>query len=96
MLIPKKVKIKGFRGFLKEKEFSFNLPMILLFGENHYGKSSTLNAIEWCLFGNECTGKNTGIRERIDWEIRNRNLPRKDEVWVEIELEDENKNNYCV
>jgi len=96
MLIPKKVKIKGFRGFLKEKEFSFNLPMILFFGENHYGKSSTLNAIEWGLFGNECIGKNTGIRERIDWEIRNRNLPQKDEVWVEIELEDENKNYYCV
>lgn len=96
MLNLKNLKIKGFRGYIQEKEFSFDTPVVLLFGENHRGKSSTLNAIEWCLFGNECTGKNTGIRERIDWEIRNRNLPSKDEVFVELELEAENKMTYKI
>lgn len=90
MLGIKKLKIKGFRGYVEEKEFSLETPVILLFGENHRGKSSTLNAIEWCLFGNECIGSNTGIRERIDWEIRNRNLPSRDEVFVELELTDGN------
>lgn len=96
MLSLKNLKIKGFRGYIQDKEFSFDTPVVLLFGENHHGKSSTLNAIEWCLFGNECTGKNTGIRERIDWEIRNRNLPSKDEVFVELELETENKMTYKI
>lgn len=96
MFSIKNLKIKGFRGYVEEKEFFFETPVILLFGENHRGKSSALNAIEWCLFGNECIGKNTGIRERIDWEIRNRNLPSKDEVFVELELEDENNSVYKV
>src|SRR6266542_1354279 len=49
------------------------MPVTLLFGENGTGKSSTLNAIEWCLFGTkECTGAGTGIRERLRWQIENR------------------------
>ena len=92
MFTIKNLKIKGFRGYMDEKEFAFNKPITILSGENHCGKSSTLNAIEWCLFGNECIGKNTGIRERIDWEIPNRNLGSRSDVFVELELEDENKN----
>ncbi|MEM5831274.1 MAG: AAA family ATPase [candidate division WOR-3 bacterium] len=67
----KTLKVKGFRGFLKESEFDF-APVTILFGPNGTGKSSTLNAIEWCLWGRKCMGKDTGIRERIDWEIKNR------------------------
>jgi len=96
MLNIKKLKIKGFRGYIDEREFSFETPIILLFGENHRGKSSTLNAIEWCLFGNECIGEKTGIRERINWEIPNRNLTSKDEVFVELEMGDENGNVYKI
>lgn len=70
-----RLKIRGFRGFVDEQEFLFDKPVVLLCGENHRGKSSTLNGIEWCLFGDECIGKKTGIRERIDWEIANRYLP---------------------
>ncbi|MEO0072892.1 MAG: AAA family ATPase, partial [candidate division WOR-3 bacterium] len=81
---------------MEEKEFSFENPVILLFGENHRGKSSTLNAIEWCLFGSECIGATTGIRERINWEIRNRNLRSDDPVFVELELTDESNNTYKV
>ncbi|MBI4329887.1 MAG: AAA family ATPase [Chloroflexi bacterium] len=67
-----RLKVSGFRGFVREKEFVFDQPVVLLFGENHRGKSSTLNAVEWCLFGDECVGKKTGIRERVGWEIANR------------------------
>lgn len=94
MFTIKKLKIKGFRGYMDEKEFAFNNPITIFSGENHRGKSSTLNAIEWCFFGNECAGKNTGIRERIDWEIPNRNLGSGTDVYVKVELEDENKSSY--
>ncbi|HOC02982.1 MAG TPA: AAA family ATPase, partial [bacterium] len=80
----KNIKTKGFRGFVDEKEFELSSPITILFGENGKGKSSVLNAIEWCLFGKESTGQNTGIRERIDWEIKNR-VSR--ECYVELEME---------
>lgn len=67
-----RLKIRDFRGFTDEQELKFDQPVVLLFGENHRGKSSTLNAVEWCLFGEKCVGKKTGIRERIGWEIPNR------------------------
>lgn len=96
MLTLKRLKIKGFRAYMEDKEFFFDNPMILLFGENHRGKSSTLNAIEWCLFGNECIGAKSGIRERIDWEIPNRHLGSSPDVSVELELEDENNHSYKI
>ncbi|MCX7943940.1 MAG: AAA family ATPase [Deltaproteobacteria bacterium] len=84
----KKLKVKAFRGFVSEKEFEF-APVTIFFGSNGKGKSSTLNAIEWCLFGKDCIGKNTDIRERIDWEIKNRSS--KEDPLVEIELENGNR-----
>jgi len=81
---------------MEDKAFVFDNPIILLFGENHRGKSSTLNAIEWCLFGNECIGVKSGIRERIDWEIPNRHLGPRPFVSVELELEDENSHSYKI
>lgn len=77
--------VQGFRGFRDTEEFVFDRPATLFCGDNHSGKSSGLNALEWCLFGKECTGKETGIRERIGWDIPNRHLPAP-EVRVELEL----------
>src|SRR5262249_47541262 len=56
-------------------------------GENHCGKSSTLNALEWCLLGDQCKGKETSIRERVGWIISNQYLERPD-VLVELRLTD--------
>ncbi len=81
-----RLKVFGFRGFVGEQEFTFDRPVTLLCGENHRGKSSTLNAVEWCLFGEDCVGKKTGIRERIGWEITNRYL-QQGEVSVTAEFE---------
>lgn len=96
MIVLKKIKIRGFRGYIDEKELSLDAPVVLLFGENHCGKSSTLNAIEWCLYGGKCVGKDTGIRERINWEIKNRKLTSGDDVFVELLLEDRNGNSYKI
>lgn len=97
MLSLNRLKIKGFRAYTEEQEFIFDNPMILLFGENHCGKSSTLNAIEWCLFGNnECIGEKTGIRERVGWVVPNLTLEDNSEVFVELELKDENNQIYKI
>lgn len=96
MVTLKRLRIKGFRAYMEDKEFVFDNPVILLFGDNGTGKSSTLNAIEWCLFGNECIGAKSGIRERIDWEIPNRNLGPSADISVELELEDENAHAYKI
>lgn len=86
MLVLKKLKVAGFRGYSQKQEISLDATATILFGENHCGKSSTLNAIEWCLFGDACKGKDTGIRERVGWEFLNRHL-QIPEVQVELELE---------
>jgi len=47
----KSVEIKGFRGFNEPSTVNFNSPVVFLFGRNGVGKSSTLESIEWCLYG---------------------------------------------
>jgi DNA repair exonuclease SbcCD ATPase subunit len=89
MLTLTNLKVRGFRGFRGDEEFDFASPATLLFGENHFGKSSTLNAVEWALFGDDCLGTRTGIRERVGWEIANRHLPATDVV-AEVVLDGPN------
>ncbi len=71
----KEVSIKGFRGYGdEERTLDLTAPVTILFGGNRSGKSSTLNAIEWALYGKEVTGKGaTGIVERKrGWLVVNR------------------------
>jgi DNA repair exonuclease SbcCD ATPase subunit len=89
MLSLKKLRVRGFRGIRDTVEFDLDQSAVLLFGENHCGKSSTLNAIEWGLFGDACIGNQTGIRERIDWQVANLHMADPD-VLVEMELADAN------
>jgi exonuclease SbcC len=89
-----RLKIRSFRGFADAQELNFDQPVVLLCGENHRGKSSTLNAVEWCLFGENCVGKKTGIRERIGWEISNRYVSGES-VLVEAEFKSP-EGNYVV
>jgi DNA repair exonuclease SbcCD ATPase subunit len=89
MITITKVKVKGFRGFTDDdQEFDLSSPITILFGGNGKGKSSLLNSIEWCVFGNECIGKNTGIRERVYWEVKNRNTKV---CYVELEIKENDK-----
>jgi len=87
MIDLKSLKASGFRAFTREVAFEFENPVTLVFGANHLGKSSTLNAIEWCLFGNDCVGTDTGIRERLDFKIPNKNM-KPTSTYVDLVLED--------
>jgi DNA repair exonuclease SbcCD ATPase subunit len=89
MFTLKSLRVCGFRGFLDTDAGHFDLggPITVLFGPNGRGKSSTLNAIEWALFGSECSGTKTDIRERVNWIITNQRAnPGK--VTVELEMQD--------
>lgn len=67
-----KIEVCGFRGFTIKQEIEFGLPLTLVSGGNRSGKSSILNAVEWCLFGSQVAAKEYGeIRERVNWEVRN-------------------------
>jgi len=82
--ILKEITIKGFRGFIKPKTFLTSEPFILFDGPQSSGKSSTLVAIEWGLFGKEIAKKAIGIDERKGWKVRNIN---SDEAQVEMVLQ---------
>ncbi|HLC67417.1 MAG TPA: AAA family ATPase, partial [archaeon] len=45
------IHISGFRGYNKEEIIELNGKSALIFGDNYAGKSSTIGAIEWCMFG---------------------------------------------
>jgi exonuclease SbcC len=71
-----KIEISGFRGFTTKQEIAFGKPLALVYGDNRRGKSSLINAIEWCLFGQEVAAIKYGeIRERDAWEVKNLNSP---------------------
>ncbi|HOR30376.1 MAG TPA: AAA family ATPase, partial [Candidatus Syntrophosphaera thermopropionivorans] len=96
MLTISSLKVQGFRGYTNYQELVFDNDAVFLFGDNHKGKSSTLNAIEWCLFGDESVGGTTGLRERIGWEVPNRNMDPSKETFVELTLKDEQGSEYKV
>ncbi len=89
MLKINAIEIEGFRGFTKNTHIDLSTPVVLLYGGNHQGKSSVLNAIEWCLYGDECIGEKSGIRERVGtgesaWRVVNDNAERS-QVKMKIE-----------
>jgi len=71
MTRPVRLDVRGFRGW-REGTVPLDRPVTLVVGENRGGKSSTLNAIEWCLFGRVVEKKASGIDERADWEVERR------------------------
>ena len=66
---PTALLAENFRGWLGRHELAFGDDLTLLVGTNGAGKSSTLNAVEWCLFGSEIAKKSSGIDERGEWEV---------------------------
>lgn len=97
MFTLKSLRIRDFRGFLDTDAGSFVLdsPITILFGQNGCGKSSTLNAIEWGLFGNECSGTKTNIRERVGWVVANQHA-NPGEVAVELQIHDGLDGDYLI
>jgi DNA repair exonuclease SbcCD ATPase subunit len=55
------LKIEGFRGFTAPQSLYFNGRNVFIFGENGHGKSSIIEAVQWCLFG----GSDIQVRNSI-------------------------------
>jgi predicted ATP-dependent endonuclease of OLD family len=47
----KRIKIAGFRGFNDEQEVELDGDLIIVSGDNHTGKTSLAEALEWLFFG---------------------------------------------
>ena len=82
------VKISRFRGWKNEHRIKLEAPITLIVADNGRGKSSLLNAIEWCLYGAVVTKKGSGIDERQDWELSTRTeMADTEPTRVELEFE---------
>jgi exonuclease SbcC len=69
------LEIGRFRGWHGPVRLELDCPVTAIVAENGRGKSSTVNALEWCLYGDAVIGKSSsGIEERQGWEIRPRNV----------------------
>ena len=85
---PVAITVSRFRGWKNQQRVSLAAPITSVQAENGIGKSSLLNAIEWCLFGARVTIKGSGIDERQGWELRTRTDKSDDEpTTVTVELE---------
>jgi len=80
----KTLTIEGFRGYVESRHLEVSDPFVLLEGPQRSGKSSTVTAVEWALFGDEIAKKQIGIDERKGWQVRNRSAA---EARVEMVLE---------
>ncbi len=69
MIHPVRLVVQSFRGWRGPAEFRLDRAVTAIVGENGCGKSSTLNAVEWCLFGSEVEKRGSGLPERQDWEV---------------------------
>ena len=69
---PTAITVSHFRGWKSEHRITLDAPITAIVAENARGKSSLLNAIEWCLYGAVVTQKGSGIDERQNWELRTR------------------------
>lgn len=95
-----KIKMKNFRGFSGEKEISFgDTPFVLLSAPNGSGKTSVIDAIEWCLTGSigrlkeAYDNRSTNNAERKkNWDgiLKNKNAGKQEYVEVELTYFDQN------
>ena len=83
---PIAITISRFRGWRNGHRITLGAPITSIVADNGRGKSSLLNAIEWCLYGTVVTKKGSGIDERQDWELRTR-TERVDTEPTRVELE---------
>lgn len=81
------------RGFCGEHTLELGRDLAVIIGGNGSGKSSILNAIEWCLFGESITMKSgSGMAERIDWILANYNSNEDVSVQLSLALRGETLN----
>lgn len=79
------LEIEGFRGYLGKVTHDIRNQSSIIFGSQGSGKSSTLNAIEWCLFGRVAYFKSA--ESKSDVEIVNQRIDSR-EAKVRLSLTD--------
>ncbi len=99
-MIIRKIRMVNFRGF-SEKTIDFqDSPVVLLSAANGFGKTTTVDAIEWCLTGNigrlktsfDTRSTNDGERKKNAAGIlKNRDAGKNAKVKVELSLFDGEK-----
>lgn len=99
-MIISKVRMKNFRGFSDKTIDFLNKPVVLLSASNGLGKTTTIDAIEWCLTGNigrlknafDLRSPNSDDRKmNTDGILKNRDTDEDDLVEVALWLFDGEK-----
>lgn len=95
------VKIQNFRGIQEKKKFLFEgKPFVLLSAPNGLGKTTLIDAVEWCLTGNISRLKNafnarsTNDDERkknVDGILKNKRASDNEQIEVVLEIIDNDK-----
>jgi hypothetical protein len=84
----KRIKIAGFRGFNDEQVVELDGDLIIVSGDNHTGKTSLAEALEWLFFGYtvRCRrGKDQYSKTEYRDTYRNIHYPDDRRVYVELE-----------
>lgn len=100
-MIIQSMEITNFRGIRETKRFPFDgKPFILLSASNGLGKTTLIDAIEWCFTGNigrlktaydSRSTNNDERKKNIKGILKNKNAGSLDEVCVIVEIADEDK-----
>ncbi len=84
------LRIQSFRGFKDQTTVKFGDGVNLIIGHNGAGKSSVLNAVEWCLFGRDVEKTASGLHGRMAWEVQHRDSKLATIVRLVFETEEGN------
>lgn len=100
-MIIQTIKITNFRGIRETKEFVFDRKsFILLSAPNGLGKTTLIDAIEWCFTGNigrlktaydSRSTNNDERKKNIKGILKNKNAKSSDEICVIVQIADEDK-----
>ena len=100
-MIIQTIELTNFRGVRETKKFSFDgKPFILLSASNGLGKTTLIDAIEWCFTGNigrlktayDSRSTNSDERKKnIKGILKNKNAGSVDEVCVIVQIVDDDK-----
>src|SRR5699024_8713971 len=82
----KKLILQNFRQF-RDLEIDFSITkdknMNIILAENSTGKTTLMQSIKWCLYGDEETNLNN-LNELINYDVINNSINEKEKLWVEL------------
>ena len=100
-MIIQTIEISNFRGVKGTKQFVFDgKPFVLLSAPNGLGKTTLIDAIEWCFTGNigrlkvafdSRSTNNDERKKNINGILKNKNAKSTDEICVNLQISDESK-----